>query len=143
MPTNWAEIFLAEVLGTGILILLGDGVVAGVSAQQVEGPEQRLDRHHDGMGIRRVLRRARCRPDQRCPPQPGRDPWRSSLDTAAIGRGTMAIVYWAAEMIGAFMGAVLVFLHYYPHWAETENAGPQARRLLHRAGDPQPDVEPR
>jgi glycerol uptake facilitator protein len=25
-------------------------------------------------------------------------------------------------MIGAFLGAVIVFLHYYPHWAETENA---------------------
>ena len=25
-------------------------------------------------------------------------------------------------MLGAFIGAVLVFLHYYPHWAETEDA---------------------
>jgi glycerol uptake facilitator protein len=26
-------------------------------------------------------------------------------------------------MIGAFLGAVLVFLHYYPHWAETADKG--------------------
>jgi glycerol uptake facilitator protein len=26
-------------------------------------------------------------------------------------------------MIGAMIGATLVFLHYYPHWAETEDAG--------------------
>ena len=32
------------------------------------------------------------------------------------------LAYWAAEMIGAFIGAVIVFLHYFPHWAETEDA---------------------
>jgi glycerol uptake facilitator protein len=31
-------------------------------------------------------------------------------------------VYFAGEMLGAFIGAVLVFLHYYPHWAATEDA---------------------
>ena len=30
--------------------------------------------------------------------------------------------YWAGEMLGAFLGAVLVYIHYLPHWAETENA---------------------
>ena len=34
----------------------------------------------------------------------------------------LAVVYWAAEMLGAFIGAVLVFLHYFPHWTETEDA---------------------
>jgi glycerol uptake facilitator protein len=31
-------------------------------------------------------------------------------------------VYWAGEMLGAFLGGVLVFLHYYPHWEATEDA---------------------
>ena len=31
-------------------------------------------------------------------------------------------VYWAGEMLGAFLGAVLVYLHYYPHWEETPDA---------------------
>ncbi len=31
--------------------------------------------------------------------------------------------YWVAQMIGAFIGATLVYLHYYPHWAETEDQG--------------------
>ena len=47
------EKFLAEVLGTGALILLGDGVVAGVLLSQVEGPELGLDRHHRGLGASR------------------------------------------------------------------------------------------
>lgn len=32
-------------------------------------------------------------------------------------------VYIIAQFIGAFIGAVLVFLHYYPHWAETKDPG--------------------
>jgi len=31
--------------------------------------------------------------------------------------------YWAGEMLGAFLGAVLVYIHYLPHWAETHDAG--------------------
>ncbi len=32
-------------------------------------------------------------------------------------------VYIIAQFLGAFIGAVLVFLHYYPHWAETKDPG--------------------
>ncbi len=38
----------------------------------------------------------------------------------ALERGPL---YLVGEMVGAFIGAVLVFLHYYPHWAETEDPG--------------------
>lgn len=43
----------------------------------------------------------------------------------AINSGDFSnlITYWAGQMIGAFIGAVLVFLHYYPHWAETKDPG--------------------
>jgi glycerol uptake facilitator protein len=40
-----------------------------------------------------------------------------TLDVALFG------TYIAAEMIGAMIGAFLVFLHYYPHWAVTEDPG--------------------
>jgi len=30
-------------------------------------------------------------------------------------------VYWAGEMLGAFLGAILVFVHYMPHWSQTED----------------------
>ena len=29
--------------------------------------------------------------------------------------------YIAAQMIGAIIGAVIVYLHYLPHWKETED----------------------
>ena len=37
-------------------------------------------------------------------------------------RGARCPCTWAGEFIGAFIGAVLVYLHYYPHWGETEDA---------------------
>jgi glycerol uptake facilitator protein len=42
--------------------------------------------------------------------------------TGAFGVDSL-LGYWGGEMIGAMIGATLVFLHYYPHWAETEDAG--------------------
>jgi glycerol uptake facilitator protein len=46
---------------------------------------------------------------------------------SAANNGTFGVdslvLYWAAEFIGAMIGATLVFLHYYPHWAETEDQG--------------------
>jgi glycerol uptake facilitator protein len=34
-----------------------------------------------------------------------------------------ALMYIVAQFIGAFIGATLVWLHYYPHWAETDDPG--------------------
>lgn len=113
------EKFLAEILGTALLILIGDGVVAGVllaksKAQNsgwivittawafavfvgvvVAGP---ISGAHLNPAVTLALAIQGALPWQEVP------------------------VYVAGEMIGAFIGAVLVFLHYYPHWAETENA---------------------
>jgi glycerol uptake facilitator protein len=36
---------------------------------------------------------------------------------------TQAIYYWVGEFVGAFIGAVLVWIHYHPHWAETADPG--------------------
>jgi glycerol uptake facilitator protein len=32
-------------------------------------------------------------------------------------------MYLIGEMVGAFIGAVLVWLHYYPHWSQTTDPG--------------------
>ena len=32
-------------------------------------------------------------------------------------------LYIVAQFLGAFIGAILVFVHYYPHWAETADPG--------------------
>ena len=119
------DIFMAEVFGTMILILLGDGVVAGVllakskanasgwivitmawafavfSGVVVAGPFSGAHLNPAvtlGLAVNSVLAGG-------------------TLDAALFG------TYIAGEMIGAMIGAFLVFLHYYPHWAVTEDPG--------------------
>ena len=43
--------------------------------------------------------------------------------------------YVAAQMVGAFVGAALVWLAYLPHWALTTDKDAEAGGLLHGAGD--------
>jgi glycerol uptake facilitator protein len=114
-----AEIFLAEVLGTGTLILLGDGVVAGVLLNKSKAQNSGwivitmawAFAVFSGVLVAGPVSGAHLNPAV-------------TLGVALNGGigWDLAVVYWIAEMIGAFLGAVLVFLHYYPHWAETEDA---------------------
>ncbi|MEO6577753.1 MAG: MIP/aquaporin family protein, partial [Candidatus Limnocylindria bacterium] len=48
-----------------------------------------------------------------------------TIGLASIGATDWALVPWyiVGEFIGAFIGAVIVYLHYLPHWAETEDPG--------------------
>jgi glycerol uptake facilitator protein len=119
MPENSAQIFLSEVLGTGALILLGDGVVAGVllgrSKAQNSGwiviTTAWAFAVFVGVLIAGPVSGAHLNP---------------AVTLAVYLSGGITLgavpVYWAGEMLGAFIGAVLVFIHYYPHWAETEDA---------------------
>ncbi len=113
------EKFLAEVLGTGALILLGDGVVAGVLLSKSKAQNSGwivittawAFAVFVGVLIAGPISGAHLNPAV-------------TLGLAINGNTPWAEVpvYFAGEMIGAFIGAVLVFLHYYPHWRETENA---------------------
>jgi glycerol uptake facilitator protein len=113
------EKFLAEVLGTGALILLGDGVVAGVLLAKSKAQNSGwivittawAFAVFTGVVIAGPISGAHINPAV-------------TLGLAVNGATPWAEVpvYWAGQMIGAFIGAVLVFLHYYPHWAETEDA---------------------
>ncbi len=113
------EKFLAEVLGTGALILLGDGVVAGVLLAKSKAQNSGwivitmawAFAVFVGVVIAGPISGAHLNP--------------AVTLAVAINGGipwSEVPVYFAGEMIGAFLGAVLVFLHYYPHWQETEDA---------------------
>jgi glycerol uptake facilitator protein len=112
--------FLAELLGTMILIILGDGVVANVVLKQTKG-------HNAGwivitagwamavtVGVYSVnaISGAHLNPAV-------------TLAMAAIANlpWEQVPIYIAAQMIGAFLGAVIVWLAYLPHWAVTEDKG--------------------
>ena len=119
MPENAAQIFLSEVLGTGALILLGDGVVAGVLLSKSKAQNSGwivittawAFAVFVGVLIAGPVSGAHLNP---------------AVTLGFLLNGSIdvptAVVYWAGEMIGAFIGAVLVYLHYFPHWADTEDA---------------------
>jgi glycerol uptake facilitator protein len=112
--------YIAELFGTMFLVLLGDGVVAGVTLRLTKS-------ENAGFLVVCVA-------------------WGLAVMIAiyAVGRisgahlnpaVTLALLiagdfpadqvagYILAQFIGAFMGAILVYLHYLPHWAATEDPG--------------------
>ena len=113
------ELFLAEVLGTGTLILLGDGVVAGVLLNRSKAQNSGwivitmawAFAVFAGVIVAGPVSGAHINPAV-------------TLGVALDGGlgWDVAVIYWLGQMVGAFLGAVLVFLHYYPHWEVTEDA---------------------
>lgn len=111
---------LAELLGTMILVLLGDGVVANVVLKNTKGHNSGWIVITAGWGFAvavavyctGTISGAHLNPAV-------------TLGLAAIGRFEWALVpgYIAAQMAGAFLGAVLVWLAYLPHWKGTEDQG--------------------
>jgi glycerol uptake facilitator protein len=114
--------FAGEVVGTAVLILLGDGVVAGVLLNRSKA-------QNGGwivitwawamavfMGVITSLAVtggvAHLNPAV-------------TIGLAAIGATDWADVpkLIAGQFIGAFIGATLVYVSYLPHWAETEDKG--------------------
>ena len=113
------EKFLAEVLGTGALILLGDGVVAGVLLAKSKAQNSGWIVITTGWAFAVFVGVIIAGPISGAHLNPA-----VTLGLAINGATPWAEVpvYWAGEMLGAFIGAVLVYLHYYPHWADTESA---------------------
>ena len=113
------EKFLAEVFGTGALILLGDGVVAGVLLAKSKAQNSGWIVITMAWGLAVFVGVLIAGPISGAHLNPA-----VTLAVAMNGGipWSEVPVYWAGEMLGAFLGAVIVFLHYYPHWAETENA---------------------
>ncbi|MER0440972.1 MIP/aquaporin family protein [Emticicia sp. W12TSBA100-4] len=113
--------FIGELLGTLVLILLGDGVVANILLKGSKG--------ENGGWI--VVTAAwafavMCgvfvaqkfgSPDAHLNP--------AITIAMAVKTGNWANVapFIAAQLIGAFLGATLVWLAYLPHWAITEDKG--------------------
>jgi glycerol uptake facilitator protein len=120
------EKILGEILGTGTLILLGDGVVAGVLLSKSKAQNSGWIVITMAWAMAVFCGVLVCGGISGAHLNPA-----VTLGFAvaeAFKAGSTGITwdmvpgYWAGEMIGAFIGAVLVFLHYYPHWVETENA---------------------
>ena len=120
-----AEKFIGEVLGTMILILLGDGVVAGVllNKSKAFAGGWIVITVAWGMAVFAGIAVAGTFTGAHMNPAVTLAVFiQSSINNGTFGADQL-VGYWAGEFVGAMIGATLVFLHYYPHWAETEDPG--------------------
>ncbi|MFC5739924.1 MIP/aquaporin family protein [Dyella tabacisoli] len=113
------SVYLSEFLGTMVLILLGDGVVAGVLLKGSKSKDAGWLVITVAWGLA-VLMGIYVASSSGAHMNPA-----LTIALAAIGKFSWALVpgYILAQMLGAFCGAVLVYLHYFPHWRGTEDAG--------------------
>jgi glycerol uptake facilitator len=110
------ELFVAELVGTMLLIVLGDGVVAGVLLKKSKAENSGWIVITTGWalgGAMAVYTVGRISGAHINPAV--------TLSLAATGKLPWAEVpqYLGGQMVGAFLGAVMVWLAYLPHWRET------------------------
>jgi glycerol uptake facilitator protein len=108
---------LGEFLGTLVLILLGDGVVGAVLLERSKAKGAGWIVITTGWAFAVTLgiftAKAFGGPGALNPVGP--------LADIVLGKGDLAtnMALIGAEVLGAFCGAVIVWLHYIPHWRET------------------------
>ncbi|WP_317609761.1 MIP/aquaporin family protein [Streptococcus canis] len=112
--------FIGELLGTFILVLLGDGVVSACVLNKTKAQNSGWIAIVLGWGIAVTvavyisgfMSGAHLNPAV-------------TLAMAAVGSlpWSQVLTYLAAQFLGAMLGALILYLHYYPHWKETKDAG--------------------
>ena len=115
--------FLAELLGTMLLIILGDGVVANVVLNRTKGQNSGWIVITAGWAFAVTVAVYAVGTFSGAHLNPA-----VTLGLAAIGKLAWGLVplYIAAQLLGALLGATIVWLAYWPHWAVTES---QASKL--------------
>jgi glycerol uptake facilitator protein len=111
--------WLAEAVGTMMLVLLGDGVVANVLLARSKGQGSGWIVITTGWGVAVAIAVYAVGRISGAHLNPA-----VTLGLASIGSFPWADVpgYIGAQMLGGFAGAVLVWLAYLPHWSETTDA---------------------
>ena len=110
----------SEWIGTAILILLGDGVVAAVllSKSKAENSGWIVITFGWGMGVMIAVYAVGQYSGAHLNPAVTLGFWINGNIT-----GSKVPKYLIGEFLGAFTGAILVYLAYYLHWSETEDPG--------------------
>jgi glycerol uptake facilitator protein len=114
------EAYLGEFIGTMILIILGDGVVAGVLLRNSKAENSGWIVITFGWGMAVAVAVYAVLGISGAFINPA----------VTIGFATIGQLPWAqvpgfiiAQFLGAFVGAVIVWLAYLPHWEETADPG--------------------
>lgn len=111
--------FVGELLGTMVLVLLGDGVVAGalLKSSKAENAGWIAITAAWGFAVMCGIFVAIATGSKDAHLNPA-----VTLAFAIVsGDWSKCPVYIPAQMIGGFLGAVLVWLHYLPHWRATQD----------------------
>jgi glycerol uptake facilitator protein len=112
--------FIGEIIGTMLLIILGDGVVGGVLLNKSKAQNAGWVVITWAWGLAVFVGAYSVATVSGAHLNPA-----VTIGLAVAGKFSWADVplYIIAQFIGAFIGAVIVWLHYLPHWAETEDKG--------------------
>lgn len=110
--------YLAEFVGTMLLIVIGDGVVAGAVLKQSKSENAGWMVIVIAWGLAVALAIYAVGPYSGAHINPA-----VTIALAVNGSFPWADVpaYCAAQLLGAFAGAALVWLHYFPHWKVTDD----------------------
>lgn len=114
------NIFLAELIGTALLILLGNGVVAGVVLRGTKSENAGWIVITFGWALAVTFAIYTVGGVSGAHLNPA-----VTVALAASGQFDWALapLYLSGQLTGAFLGACLVYLHYLPHWGRTEDPG--------------------
>jgi glycerol uptake facilitator protein len=114
------EAYLGEFIGTMLLIILGDGVVAGVLLRNSKAENSGWIVITLGWGMAVAVAVYCVGQFSGAHINPA-----VTIGFAISGQFDWAMVpgYIIAQFLGAFVGAVIVYLAYLPHWAETADPG--------------------
>jgi len=112
--------WFGEFMGTMVLILLGDGVVAGVLLRKSKAENSGWIVITAGWAFAvmcGVLTAIACGS-----PEAHINPAVTLALAVKTGNYSHLFPFFAAQVLGAIAGATLVWIHYLPHWGETQEA---------------------
>jgi glycerol uptake facilitator protein len=114
------DLFLAELVGTMLLIVIGEGVCANVTLERSNGKDAGWLAITTTWGLAVALAVYAVGRISGAHINPA-----VTLALASTGVFEWALVprYLAGQLLGAFLGAVVVWLSYKPHFDATENPG--------------------
>jgi glycerol uptake facilitator protein len=112
--------FVAELIGTALLIIFGGGVCAGVNLKKSFAQNSGWIVITMGWGLAVAVAAYAVGQYSGAHLNPA-----LTIALAFSGDFPWADVpkYIVAQMLGAMIGAVIVYLHYFPHWKETDDPG--------------------
>jgi glycerol uptake facilitator protein len=116
MQSPW----LGEFLGTLVLVLLGNGVNAGVTLRKSYAADSGWMVVTTGwaLGVLCGVLVAQAFGS----PGANLNPAITLAVAISTGNWAQLLTLWSAQFLGAFCGASVMALHYAPHWAQTPNA---------------------